>query len=51
MPSAIVQILHWPLFPIVILGLLAWLYWRGALTYRNESKNKAKPKGGPEKTD
>jgi hypothetical protein len=47
MPSAVIEVLHWPLFPIVIMGLLGWLYWRGVLTYRNENRKNVKPKDGP----
>jgi hypothetical protein len=46
MPTFITDVLRFPLFPIVILGLIAFLYWRGAMTMRQkkaaaESENKA----------
>jgi hypothetical protein len=43
MPAVITDILRLPLFPIVILGLIAVLYWRGALTMRQAKKEKAAP--------
>jgi hypothetical protein len=43
MPAVITDILRLPLFPIVILGLVAVLYWRGALTMRQAKKEKAAP--------
>ncbi len=33
------HILRLPLFPIVILALVAVLYWRGALTMRQQRKS------------
>ncbi len=35
------HILRLPLFPIVILALVAVLYWRGALTMRQQRKSRA----------
>jgi hypothetical protein len=43
MPAVITDILRLPLFPIVILGLIAVLYWRGALTMRQAKKPSAAP--------
>jgi hypothetical protein len=43
MPAVITDVLRLPLFPIVILGLIAVLYWRGALTMRQAKKEKAAP--------
>jgi hypothetical protein len=46
MPAIVTDILRFPLFPIVILALIAFLYWRGAMTMRQkksatDSENKA----------
>jgi hypothetical protein len=38
MPDFVAHFLRMPLFPIVILALIAWLYWRGALTMRQQKK-------------
>jgi hypothetical protein len=43
MPAVITDILRLPLFPIVILALIAILYWRGALTMRQAKKQNAAP--------
>jgi hypothetical protein len=43
MPSVVIEILHWPLFPIVIVALIAVLYWRGFLAARNRKSDKAAP--------
>jgi hypothetical protein len=43
MPAFVVHVLKFPLFPFVILGLIALLYWRGVMTMRNQAK---KPKAG-----
>jgi len=34
MPAVISNILHYPIFLIVALGLIVWLYWRGAKAAR-----------------
>ncbi len=44
MPSVITDFLRLPLFPIAILGLIAVLYWRGALTMRQAKKQDASSK-------
>jgi len=44
MPDAVTHILRLPLFPIVILALIALLYWRGAFAMRQQRK----PGGTPE---
>ncbi|HEV8014515.1 MAG TPA: hypothetical protein VGP48_03220 [Stellaceae bacterium] len=36
MPAIVTEILRLPLFPIVILGLIAFLYWRGVMTMRQK---------------
>lgn len=41
MPSVVIEVLHWPLFPIVMVVLIALLYWRGALAARNPKKKTA----------
>ena len=41
MPGAVTHILSLPLLPIVILALIAWLYWRGAMTMRQPPKPSA----------
>lgn len=41
MPDFVIHILKFPLFPFVIVGLIALLYWRGFLTMRQNKKNPA----------
>jgi hypothetical protein len=43
MPAIVTDVLRLPLFPIVILALIAFLYWRGALIMRQAKKEKAEP--------
>jgi hypothetical protein len=48
MPSIVIEILHWPLFPIVAIVLIGLLYWRGFLAYRNPAKKNAARDTGAE---
>lgn len=41
MPAIVTEILRYPLFPIVILALIAVLYWRGFLTMRQKKQQGA----------
>ena len=43
MPSFITDLLRMPLFPVIALGLVAILYWRGFLTMRQAKKERAAP--------
>lgn len=29
MPAFVTDILHYPIFLVVVIGLIGWLYWRG----------------------
>ena len=57
MPSFVTDILRMPLFPVIALGLIAILYWRGFLSMREADKKRAaanapgvsKPADRPEK--
>jgi hypothetical protein len=40
MPDFVVHVLKFPLFPFVIVALIAVLYWRGAMTMRNQTKKR-----------
>jgi hypothetical protein len=39
MPDFVTHVLRFPLFPFVIVALIAILYWRGFLTARQNKKN------------
>lgn len=41
MPAFVTDVLKFPLFPFVIVALIALLYWRGFLTMRQNKKNPA----------
>ncbi len=47
MPDFVVHVLKFPLFPFVIVALIAALYWRGFFTARQNKKNP----GAETKTD
>ena len=36
MPDFVTNILHYPIFLVVVLGLIGWLYWRGTKTSRDK---------------
>lgn len=44
MPDFVIHVLKFPLFPFVIVALIAILYWRGFLTMRNQKKTSAETK-------
>ena len=41
MPAFVTDVLKFPLFPFVIVALIALLYWRGFLTAHQNKKNPA----------
>ena len=41
MPAFVTDVLKFPLFPFVIVALVALLYWRGFLTMRQNKKDPA----------
>jgi len=44
MPAFVIDVLKFPLFPFVIVALIAILYWRGFLTMRQQKKPTAETK-------
>ena len=41
MPAFVTDVLKFPLFPFVVVALIALLYWRGFLTMRQHKKTQA----------
>jgi hypothetical protein len=41
MPAVVTNILHYPIFLIVVLGLIVWLYWRGTKASRSKRNSES----------